>query len=53
MKDRILTITVQPDWRTSLRYASRRAGARSYHGRWLNFESPAAFGCRETFAAPR
>jgi predicted transcriptional regulator len=43
MKKRTLTITLQPDWKSALRQAGRRASARSYQGEWLNFESPAAF----------
>ncbi len=43
MKQRTLTITLEPDWRGALRQASRRAGARTYQGEWLNFETPAAF----------
>jgi predicted transcriptional regulator len=43
MSKRTLTITLQPDWKGALRQAGRRAGARSYQGEWLNFESPAAF----------
>jgi predicted transcriptional regulator len=43
MKKRILTITLQPDWKGALRQAGQRAGARSYQGEWLNFETPGAF----------
>ena len=48
MKDRTLTITLQPDWKAALRQAGRRATARSYHGEVLNFESPGAFFGRMT-----
>lgn len=48
MNHRILTITLQPDWKTALRQAGRRATARSYQGEVLNFESPAAFFGRMT-----
>ncbi len=43
MKDRILTITLQPDWKAALRAAGRRARSRSYQGEVLNFESAGAF----------
>lgn len=43
MKKRTLTITLQPDWKGALRQAARSASARSYHGEWLNFETPGAF----------
>jgi predicted transcriptional regulator len=40
MSKRTLTITLQPDWRTALRTAGRRARAATYQGEVLNFESP-------------
>ena len=43
MSQRTLTITLEPDWKTALRQAGRRAAARSYQGEVLNFESPGAF----------
>jgi predicted transcriptional regulator len=43
MNKRMLTITLQPDWKAALRQAGRRATARSYQGEVLNFESPGAF----------
>ena len=48
MSKRTLTITLQPDWKVALRQAGRRAGARSYQGEVLNFESPGAFFGRMT-----
>jgi predicted transcriptional regulator len=48
MSKRTLTITLQPDWKDALREAGRRAGARSYRGEVLNFESPGAFFGRMT-----
>ena len=45
---RTLTITLQPDWRSALRAAGKRAQARTYQGEVLNFESPAAFFSRLT-----
>ena len=35
MKERTLTITLQPDWKASLRQAGQRAGARSDQGEAL------------------
>ena len=46
MKQRHLTITLQPDWRAALRSASVRAKATSYQGERLNFESPGVFFSR-------
>lgn len=43
MSQRTLTITLDPDWKTALRQAGRRATARSYQGEVLNFEIPGAF----------
>lgn len=48
MSKRTLTITLQPDWKTALREAGRRATARSYQGEVLNFETPGAFFGRMT-----
>ncbi len=45
---RTLTITAQPEWRAELRSAGQRAQARTYQGKVLNFESPAAFFGRLT-----
>jgi len=46
MKQRHLTITLQPDWRTALRSAGARAKAATYRGERLNFESPGIFFSR-------
>jgi predicted transcriptional regulator len=46
MKQRHLTITLQPDWRAALRGVGARAKAASYQGERLNFESPGAFFSR-------
>ena len=43
MKDRHLTITLQPDWRSGLRTVAKLAKANTYQGEVLNFESPAHF----------
>ena len=49
MEKRTLTVTINPDWRTSLRDAARQAfAADAYQGETLNFESPAAFFSRLT-----
>lgn len=48
MKERTLTIRLQPDWKSALRQASSRAKTRTYQGEVLNFESPAAFFGRLT-----
>ena len=45
---RTLTITLQPDWRTALRQAGKKAEATSYQGETLNFETPGAFFGRLT-----
>ncbi|MDD5333897.1 MAG: hypothetical protein PHS32_09120 [Rhodoferax sp.] len=43
MKNRYLTITMQPDWRGALRAAGKAAKADTYQGEVLNFESPGHF----------
>jgi predicted transcriptional regulator len=43
MTKRVLTVTMNADWRGALRAAGRRATARSYQGEVLNFESAGAF----------
>jgi predicted transcriptional regulator len=43
-----LTISMNADWRAALRSAGKRAGARSYQGEVLNFESAASFFGRLT-----
>ncbi|MBV8503494.1 MAG: hypothetical protein JO006_17475 [Paucibacter sp.] len=48
MNHRMLTITLQPDWKAALRQAGRRATKSSYQGEVLNFESPGAFFGRMT-----
>jgi len=48
MTDRTLTITLQPDWRSALRAAGRRAKASTYQGEVFNFESAGAFFGRPT-----
>lgn len=48
MKNRTLTITMNPDWRAALRAAGKRAQARTYQGEVLNFESAGAFFGRLT-----
>lgn len=45
-KQRTLTITLQPDWKTALRTSGKRAQARTYQGEVLNFETPGAFFSR-------
>ena len=45
---RLLTITLDPDWRAALRRAGRKARASHYQGEILNFESPGAFFGRLT-----
>jgi predicted transcriptional regulator len=45
---RTLTITLQPDWRTALRQAGKRAQAAHCQGETLNFETPGAFFGRLT-----
>jgi hypothetical protein len=42
MSHRTLTITLQPDSKTALRQAGRRAIQPTYQGEVLNFESPGA-----------
>jgi predicted transcriptional regulator len=46
--NRTLTITLDPDWKSGLRSAARRATARIYQGEVLNFEGPDAFFGRLT-----
>jgi predicted transcriptional regulator len=46
MKQRHLTISLQPDWRAALRSAGAMAKAATYQGEQLNFESPAIFFSR-------
>lgn len=49
MEKRTLTVTINPDWRASLRAAARGAfAADAYQGETLNFETPAAFFARLT-----
>ncbi len=43
MKDRHLTITMQPDWKNALRATGQAAKADTYQGEMLNFESPVQF----------
>ena len=43
MNERFLTITLQPDWKGSLRAAGKAAAAATYQGEVLNFESPGHF----------
>jgi predicted transcriptional regulator len=45
---RVLTITLQPDWRSALRRAGKQAQSKKYQGETLNFESPAALFGRLT-----
>ncbi|MBV8604681.1 MAG: hypothetical protein JO224_08380 [Pelomonas sp.] len=46
MSQRILTITLQPNWKAALRQTGRKATKPTYQGEVLNFESPGAFfGC--------
>ncbi len=48
MKERRLTITMQPDWRGALRAAGKSVKANTYQGEVLNFESPGQFFGRLT-----
>lgn len=48
MKERRLTITMQPDWRGALRAAGKSVKANTYQGEFLNFESPGQFFGRLT-----
>ena len=48
MKNRYLTITMQPDWQGALRAAGKSAKADTYQGEVLNFESPGHFFGRLT-----
>ncbi len=43
MTDRHLTITLQSDWKASLRHAAKSAKSGAYQGEVLNFETPAQF----------
>jgi len=43
MKERRLTITMQPDWRGALRAVGKSVKANTYQGEVLNFESPGQF----------
>jgi predicted transcriptional regulator len=43
MTDRYLTITLQPNWKGALRAMAKAAGADTYQGEVLNFESPGHF----------
>ena len=43
MKERRLTITMQPDWRGALRAAGKSVKAKTYQGEVLNFEGPGQF----------
>ncbi len=43
MTERMLTITLQPDWKEGLRSAARATKAGAYQGEVLNFETPAQF----------
>ena len=43
MRKRLLTITLQPDWKAALRAAGKAATAGTYQGEVLNFESPGHF----------
>ena len=45
---RTLTITLEPDWKSALRAAGKRATALGYQGEVLNFESAAVFFGRLT-----
>ena len=43
MTERVLTITLQPDWQAGLRAAAQAAQKNTYQGEVLNFESPGQF----------
>ncbi len=43
MNKRVLTITLNADWRAGLRAAGRKAHSSTYQGEGLNFESAGAF----------
>ena len=43
MKDRFLTITLQPKWQAGLRSTALAAKKTTYQGEVLNFESPGHF----------
>ena len=43
MKQRHLTITLQPDWKSALRTIAKKAEKNTYQDEILNFESPAQF----------
>lgn len=48
MTERTLTLILQPDWRAALRAAGRKAGASTYQGEVLHFESASALFGRLT-----
>jgi predicted transcriptional regulator len=43
MNERVLTITLQPDWRAGLRSAGAASQRDTYQGEVLNFDSPGQF----------
>ena len=43
MNERVLTITMQPDWKGGLRAMAKAAKSNQYQGEVLNFESPGHF----------
>ena len=43
MTDRILTITLEPDWQKGLRNSAMLGKFDDYQGEFLNFETPAQF----------
>lgn len=43
MAKRTLTITMQPDWRSTLRATAKQARTKRYQGETLNFEDPGVF----------
>ena len=43
MKNRYLTITLEPDWKAAIHAAGVAAKADTYKGEVLNFETPAQF----------
>lgn len=43
MEKRTLTITLQADWKATLRAAGKAAQRGGYQGEVLNFESPSIF----------
>lgn len=48
MPNRNLRITIDPDWQSMLRAASRKARSSQYQGEVLNFEKPELFLSRLT-----